>query len=352
MRFLAVLFTVLWILPGQGARADVSEDLVEDLVDGNVIPAYRAFEAKTDALAEAVKTACAGDSLSTEAVKSAFSEAWLSWAGTRHVVKGPVTYFDRQFRIEFWPDSRNRIERALVELRETGGTPEIASATVGVQGFPALERLIYDGEGVNDCFIAQPIAENLHSMASEILIEWTEGDSPFRKAMLEPGSGAGVYFTYSESLTALMTGAVSSLEGVLRLRLKRPLGEETGHVRPNRAEAWRSELSMDLIRADLAAVADFYHGGAAEGDEPRGLDAALRGAGETELADLMTKAFRLTRETADKVDRPLSAAVVDPALKRTLDELITQVSALKALIIQQVGPALGIAGGFNALDGD
>ena len=352
MRFLAILLTALWIIPIPSARADVPRELVEDLVDGNVIPAYRRFEERTGTLAEAVKTACAGGALSTAAVRSAFAEAWLSWAGARHVVKGPVTYFDRQFRIEFWPDTRNRIEKALIELRHVGGTPDIADATVGVQGFPALERLIFDGEGVNDCFIAQPISENLHGMASEILSEWTEGEAPFREALVAPGGGAGVYFSYSESLTALMTGAVSSLEGVLRLRLKRPLGDDTGHVRPNRAEAWRSELSMDLIRADLAAVEDFYHGGAGEGDEPRGLDAALRQSGETETADLMTKAFRITRETADKIDRPLSAAVVDPALKPSLEELITQVSAVKALMIQQVGPALGIAGGFNALDGD
>ena len=352
MRFLAVLFTVFWLLPAQGVRADVPKELVEDLVDGNVIPAYRAFEAKTGALADAVTTACAGGALATDAVKAAFAEAWLAWAGARHVVKGPVTFFDRQFRIQFWPDSRNRIERALIDLRSVGGTPDIASAAVGVQGFPALERLIYEGKGVDDCFIARPIAANLHTMAGEILTEWTEGDSPFRKALVAPGSGAGVYFTYSESLTALMTGATASLEGILRLRLKRPLGEESGHARPNRAEAWRSELSMDLIRADLAAVADFYHGGAEALEESRGLDAALRRSGETELADLMTKAFRITRETADKVDRPLSAAVVDPAMQPVLDELVTQVSALKALIVQKVGPAIGIAGGFNAMDGD
>lgn len=352
MRVLAVLLTVFWILPALGARADVSKELVEDLVDGNVIPAYRRFEEKTGALSEAVAAACAGDALSTDAVTSAFTEAWLAWAGARHVVKGPVTFFDRQFRIQFWPDSRNRIERAILDLRKAGGVPDIAGATVGVQGFPALERLIYEGEGASDCFIAQPIAENLHGMAAAILTEWTEGETPFRKVMVAPGSGAGVYFTYAESLTALMTGAVASLEGVLRLRLKRPLGDDSGHVRPNLVEAWRSRLSMDLVRADLAAVADFYHGGAAEGGEPRGLDAALRRSGETELADLMTKAFRITRETAAKIDWPLHEAVLAPETKPTLDELITQVSALKALIIQKVGPALGIAGGFNAMDGD
>ena len=352
MRFLAVLFSALWLLPVADAHADVSKVLVEDLVDGNVIPAYRVFEEKTAALSQAVETACARDELATETVKDAFAQAWIAWAGARHVVKGPVTYFDRQFRIEFWPDGRNRITRGLAELREAGGQPEIAAAVVGVQGFPALERLIYEGEGASDCFIAKPIARNLHNIAAEILTEWTTGDRPFRKAMVEPGSGVGVYFTNSETLTALLTGAVSSLEGVLRLRLKRPLGEETGHVRPQWAEAWRSELSMDLIRADLAAVADFYHGGAEEGGEPRGLDAALRESGETDLADLMTKAFDQTRETADKIGKPLSAAVADPAIRPTLDELITQVSALKALILQKVGPALGIAGGFNAMDGD
>jgi predicted lipoprotein len=352
MRFLAALFTVLWLLPVSGARADVSKDLVEDLVDGSVIPAYRAFEAKTDTLSRAVDGACAEEALATDAVKAAFAEAWLAWAGARHVVKGPVTYFDRQFRIEFWPDGRNRIDRALAELRAAGGTPEIASAVVGVQGFPALERLIYTGEGAADCFLARPIAANLHNIAAEILTEWTEGDSPFRAALVAPGSGAGVYFSYSESLTALMTGAVTSLEGVLRLRLKRPLGEESGKVWPKRVEAWRSGLSLDLIRADLAAVAGFYHGGADEGEAPRGLDGALRQSGEADLADLMTKAFRLTRETADGIDMPLSEAVSDPAAKARLEELATQVSALKALIDQKVAPALGIPGGFNAMDGD
>lgn len=352
MRFLAVLLSVFWFLPAQDGRADVPKELVEDLVDGNAIPAYRAFEAKTGALTKAVVAACDGGALSTDEVKSAFAEAWLAWAGARHVVKGPVTYFDRQFRIEFWPDTRNRTERGLAELREAGGTPEIATASVGVQGFPALERLIYEGEGADDCVIAKPIAANLHTMASEMLAEWTEGESPFRKALVEPGSGAGVYFSNSESLTALITGAVASLEGILRLRLKRPLGDDGGPVRPNRAEAWRSELSMDLIRADLAAVAGFYHGGAEEGQDPRGLDAALRRSGEIDLADLMTKAFRITRETAGKIDQPLSKAVADPASRATLDDLVTQVSALKALIDQKVAPALGIPGGFNAMDGD
>lgn len=352
MRFLALLFSVLCVLPVQEGRADVPKQLVEDLVDGNVIPAYRAFEAKTGALSEAVATACTDGALATPSVETAFAEAWRAWAGARHVMKGPVTFFDRQFRIQFWPDSRNRVERALIDLRNESGTPDIATAAVAVQGFPAMERLIHDGEGVQDCFIAQPIASNLHTMAREILAEWTEGERPFRQALVAPGSGAGVYFTYSESLTALMTGAMASLEGILRLRLKRPLGAGSGHARPNRAEAWRSALSMDLIRAELAAVADFYHGGADTSAEPRGLDAALRRSGDTDLADLMTKAFRITRETAEKVDRPLSAAAVDPEMQPTLDELITQVSALKALIVQRVGPALGIAGGFNAMDGD
>lgn len=346
MRILVAVLAFLAFAPTAGARADVSKELVQGLVDGNVVPAYRAFAAAAGTLSDAVDDACAAGDLATDAVKSAFADAWRAWAGARHVVKGPVTYFDRQFRIEFWPDTRNAITRGLADLRAEGGTPEIAAAVVAVQGFPALERVIFSGEGANDCFIATPIAANLHNIAAEILVDWTEGDAPFRRAMTEPGSGAGVYFTYSESLTALMTGAIASLEGVIRLRLKRPLGEDTGKPWPKRVEAWRSGLSMDLIRADLATVADFYGG---EGER---VDGALRQNGETELADLMTKAFRLTQETAAKIDTPLVKAVTDPAAQPVLDELVTQVSALKALIIQKVGPALGISAGFNALDGD
>lgn len=346
MRALVAFLTVLSLVPLAAARADVSGTLVHGLVDDSVIPAYRRFEQATGRLSEALDRACASGELDNGPVRTAFAEAWLAWAGARHVAKGPVTYFDRLFRIEFWPDTRNRISRGLSELRAEGGTPEIAAAVVAVQGFPALERLIYAGEGASDCFIARPIADNLHTIAAEILTDWTEGDSPFRTVLVQPGTGAGVYFTYAESLAALMTGAISSLEGVLRLRLKRPLGDGLGKPRPRRAEAWRSGLSMDLIRADLAAVADFY------GGDGRGLDEALRETGEIELADLMTKAFRLTRETATKIYLPLAEAVTDPAAVKDLDELVIQVSALKALMVQRVGPALGISAGFNALDGD
>lgn len=352
MRALAALFIALCILPSAGARADATEALVRDLVDGNVIPAYRAFASQTETLSSAVDAACAEDMLATDTVKTAFAEAWRAWAQTRHVVKGPVTYFDRQYRIEFWPDARNRIDRGLISLREAGGTPEIVGAVVAVQGFPALERLIYTGEGAGDCFIARPIAANLRNMAAEILTEWTTGDRPFRAALVAPGTGAGVYYTHGESLTALMTGVVSSLEAVLRLRLERPLGEGSDKARPKRAEAWRSGLSLALIRADLAAMADFHFGGVEPGEPPRGVDAALRRAGETDLADLMARAFRLTRETAGKVDGPLADAVADPAARAVLENLVTQVTALKALIERRVGPALGISAGFNALDGD
>ncbi|MEQ8587801.1 MAG: imelysin family protein [Thalassobaculaceae bacterium] len=352
MRVLAALLTALWVLPAAGVQAEASEALVLDLVDGNVLPAYRAFETQTETLSLAVEAACAEGALATDAVKDAFADAWRAWAGTRHVVKGPVTYFDRQFRIEFWPDARNRTSRALADLRAAGGAPDIAEAPVAVQGFPALERLIHQTEGAGDCPVARQIAANLHRMAAEILTGWTEGDRPFRTALVAPGTGAGVYFTHGESVTALMTGAVSSLEAILRLRLKRPLGEGSDRARPKRAEAWRSGLSLDLIRADLTGVADFHHGGAGPGEDSRGVDAALRRAGETELADLMARAFRLTRETAATVDGPLAEAVVDPAARAVLEELVTQVSALKALIEQRVGPALGISAGFNALDGD
>lgn len=354
MRILIAFLGLLALAPVSTARAEVSDILVRDLVDRSVIPAYREFEEATAALSASVDRACADGALATDAVGLAFAEAWRAWAGARHVVKGPVTYFDRQFRIEFWPDTRNRVARGLSDLRSAGGAVEIADAPVAVQGFPALERLIHPGdgsrgrpgEGTGDCAIARSIAANLHAIAAAILAEWIEGDSPFRTALVAPGTGAGVYFTHGESLSALMTGAISSLEAVVRLRLNRPLGGETGKPRPKRSEAWRSELSMELIRADLAAVAGLY------GGDGHGIDRALRDAGETDLADLMSRAFRITLETAGSVTVPLSQAVADPASRKVLEDLVRQVSALKALLDQRVAPALGISAGFNALDGD
>lgn len=319
---------------------------MRDLIDTQVIPAYRGFEAATRGLSETVDAACASGSLATDAVFGAFADAWITWAGARHVVKGPITYFDRQFRVQFWPDTRNRTGRELAALRAAGGTPAIAEASVAVQGFPALERVIHAGRGTNDCPIAQAIAANLHTIAAEVVSAWTEGDTPFRATLVAPGATTAVYSSHAESLTALMTGAVSSLEGIVRLRLARPLGDSLAVARPKRAEAWRSGLSMDLIRADIAAVAASY------GGDGSSVDHALRHRGEVELADLMARAFRLTGQTARAVTLPLAEAVSDPEQRAHLEELAIQVSALKALLTQRVGPALGISAGFNSLDGD
>ena len=66
----------------------------------------------------------------------------------------------------------------------------------------------------------------------------------------------------------------------------------------------------------------------------------------------MRKAFRVTLATARSVDRPLEKAATDPALRPGVSKLVLQTRALKQIVRDRLSTALGLAVGFNALDGD
>lgn len=66
----------------------------------------------------------------------------------------------------------------------------------------------------------------------------------------------------------------------------------------------------------------------------------------------MHKAFRLTSATAQSIDGPIEKAAADPALRPPVEKLAKQVRALRQIVRDRLAPALGLAVGFNALDGD
>jgi len=313
------------------------------LVERHVVPGYELFAADAAALDAAVGGWCGGETERAE-VDAAFAEAFAAWAAIAHIDIGPVRYLDRRFRIQFWPDPRGLTRRKLRQAQADQVT-DVTEASVAIQGFPALERLLTEPEAKDACPLIQGITHNLAAMSTAIVANWTDPGG-FSDAVAQAGTGEGPFDTENSALSSLMTGVLAGLEGVSEIQLDRPLGTDLAKARPKRAEAWRSGLSLDLIRARLAAYEQAYllDGG--------GLDAALRDAGHADLADLMTRAFAQTRATAASVEGPLAEAVADPARRATLETLVTEARALRALLVSEVAPALDVPPGFNSLDGD
>ena len=66
----------------------------------------------------------------------------------------------------------------------------------------------------------------------------------------------------------------------------------------------------------------------------------------------MRKAFRVTLKTARSVGQPVEKAATDSVSRPRVSKLLLQARALKQIVRDRLSKTLGLAVGFNALDGD
>jgi predicted lipoprotein len=358
-----------------GARTAVAEHDAEayralnaELVARHIVPRYAHFAKMAMSLENRAEEACVTPSPARlEEVRKAALAAEDAWQSVQHIRFGPAEQDMRSSRLEFWPDVRNRTGReldALLAAHDPGilRPDAFARTNVVVQGFPALERLLYEADGASSitvsdaggryrCALARAIAANISAIASAVQRAWTEGDGSYAAEMARAGGEFARYRTPREATLDLFKSLHSAVEVVADHKLGRPLGDSLQAARPKLAESWRSERSMENICRNLEAARDMYLG--EDGSGNAGFSRFVREvAKDAPLDDLLKRAFTQTVETADSVEVPLVRAVSDPAERTKLETLKKEAGALKALLAQRLTAALAIPLGFNALDGD
>lgn len=338
------------------------------LVQDHVVPRYENFAKAAQQLSAVADEACGMPSPSTIAtLKQAVLVAQDAWQSVQHIRFGPIERDLRAARIEFWPDVRDRTSRelakVLLDADKSALAPEaFAKAHIVVQGFPALERLLFEPgatkrlvDGTVDahfrCRLVQAIAANIAAIAEAVRNEWTVGDGSFAEAVANAGGDFSLYPKTEEATLALFKSMHAALEIVADHKLARPLGDSIDSARPKRAESWRSERSFENICRNLRAAQAMYLG--EDGSGKNGFSRFVREvAKDAALDDLLRRAFAQTLATAGSVKLPLAKAVADPTERAKLQKLKTEAAALKTLLGRRLTAALAIPLGFNALDGD
>ena len=321
MRLAAVL-----LLLAAPALADV-----EEVVEDHVLPGHAAFAGAARELAEA-----AGEDCAPEGLRGPWNAAFDAWLGVSHLRFGPAEEEGRAQAVLFWPDERDATGRALgrllAEENPAALTPQaMREASVAARGLLALERLLHEEpyeEGDRACDVVRAIALELAATADALRSGWRDHAALLRTAG-EPGNAA--YLGEAEARAALYGALATGLEFVEDQRLGRPLGSFE-RPRPARAEAWRSERSARNVALSLAAL--------------RELAATLADAPETLAA--LDRAVA----AAEGLNDPALAGVADPASRIRVEAVRTRVREAREAAADEIGGALGVAPGFNALDGD
>jgi len=332
----------------------------QSLVERYLVPRYETLAGAAARLKDAAEGFCAGRH-SIEPVHSAYDEAMDAWMGVQHIGFGPAELFMRSYRIQFWPQARGKFGSAVEELLATDDpsqlTPEaLRNASVAAQGLPAIEVLLYapdadlpgdEGDGVSRCDVLVATSANVEEMTAGLLSDWTGGEAPFTGILGSPGPENPYFETAEDATLVLFKSLYAGLELILTAKLRPVLSKSAEAARPDLAESPLSGRSLRNIVLNLQTLQEMYDVG-----DGTGFAEAVRTRGDTELDELLSKAFRMTRETAESVKDPMTEAVGSPQKRPQLEKLMTQVQALKQIVQTRLADALGLGVGFNALDGD
>ena len=183
--------------------------------------------------------------------------------------------------------------------------------------------------GVQTC--ALPISD-IATQSHAILDGWTTG---YADAVAAPSEG-GPYRSTEEAAQELYKALNLGLEFTADTRIGRPMGS-FDRPRPKRAEAWRSGRSLRNVEVALVSLQDL---------------ARRLAAGSDAVVASFDDRFDDALKVAGDLDDPVFAGTATPQSRLRVEVLQQSVAAIREVARDDLGPQLGVASGFNALDGD
>ena len=316
------------------------------VTDELIIPAYQNMESKSVELLSSAERFCADLSdLNLDNLKNGYQASMLAWQGIQHIQFGPITYFNWNYRMQYWPDERGASGRQLDALLASQDETILSSnafprQSVGVQGLPALERILYDDSAINEfrsepylCLLTETIARNINEISTGVTQRWVD---EYRALVLDPVTGG--FYEDAEDLSIDFLKALQ--EGIAKIRdlkLAPALGESFDSARIRSAESWRSKSSLANIKNNIDSLALLF---SAYGPAFHEEDTAAINQG---FADIM--------EALSGLPDSLEAALTNEMQYVQLQALHAQIDALHESL-ETALKNTDLYLGFNSLDGD
>lgn len=329
---------ILTFLGPWTANASEKSAMIETIVSDHILSGFSNLATETHILKQAADTNCSADSAD---LRAAWQQAFDAWISVSHLRFGPSETNDRAFALAFWPDPRGFTPRSLQNLIDdqdpiVNSGAGFGDVSIAARGFYALEFLLYDprisnwGDAEYRCTLVQIVASDIDANANAILTDWTDS---FAAELRDPSN---IYRSEDEALQELFKALSAGLQFTSDTRLGRPMGN-VDRPRPKRAEAWRSGLSLHNVAVSLTALREL---------------AMLLSGPTPGLSALFTAGFDKSLKKAGQLDDPVFANVATPIGRFRIEALQQSINDIRALVASDLGPTLGVAAGFNALDGD
>ena len=331
---------------GCGAGTPGRAEVLEDLADEVIVPAYERLAVSTEALAGAAAELCSTlDPDALAAARRVLEQARADWSYSEAVWVGPVME-RRSWAVIDWPISAAEIEELIADSSVEIDYDRLARRIGADQrGLGAVDYLLGPpgGAALDDladrrrCAYLAGVAEVTAAEAALLPADWTadfEGEGPYRAVFADP-DGTG--------LDDVVNDAVFLLEAITDLELGVALGEMGSEADPSRI----AEGPAGLGAADLAGKLEGLRAVLIGADEtPAGLSPLLGG----DLTGRLAAQLASAAAAVAAIEPPLLEAVA--ASPQTVSAARAAIKDLQVTVATEVVSRLGVTIGFSDADGD
>lgn len=306
-----------------------------------------------------------GETISLDLVpfQSRWKDTMSAWQRVQWVHFGPVTDDNEDWKIQFWPDKINLVEkktRFLFVKRKPMDEALIAKSSVVVQGLSALEFLLFDDpfnaslqqqksqeKYERQCELMLAITANLSMTTKRLSDGWQ--DEKFLASWLKKAKDQEQSAFLAQRNSEIIEALLAQMERIKMDKVGGGLGYKSRNKRPNEYffESWRSQTSLNNIQVNLVSFQQLL-----SGKEGYNLTNMLNDKKHVELAVTLNNALQSVIDNSSDISGSLHNAVADPKKIVQVEALFKNMGNMNTILKRELAPALGVVLGFNSNDGD
>lgn len=227
--------------------ADQSE-MLENYADNFIVPAFKKSLESNSQLLSQLKD----ESVTLIDLQNSFKSAYMDWQKCSFYNFGPATSYALLSQINIYPTD----ESAVIDNVSNPGR-DIRNAPGDEKGYPTLDFLLFSKASLEqeEKELAIEILSDIIERETKTISEW---ESFYRDVFVSNGG-----YNSGSATSFLLNSFIQFYEKYMRDgKLGIPLGKRNfGTLQPQTSEALYSNISHELMQANISAMKDFFYGG-------------------------------------------------------------------------------------------
>ncbi|MFQ3208600.1 MAG: putative lipoprotein [Colwellia sp.] len=331
-----------------------------DLANNHLLPSYQNLQESALVLSSKSTDFCAKQTNNNDellALQQSWREVMSSWQTIQWLKVGPIVENNRIFRLHYWPDSKDSVGRGVTNLLTTSEVVNeefIAKQSVGSQGLPALEQLLFTEVSQNGllnasdkdkrCEVLIAISANVVTMTTEVNNQWQIAGGNYHAQLTQ---GTGDFSSKKDAVEELVTNWLEQIERVKDEKMLVPLSVNSPGI-AGIAEHVLSDATVVSIQKNINTFSVIYSAGGGHGFD----NILIDHLGQQNIATEMLSSIDGAITSADALSGSYETLLKTDEGRTQITATIDSLRGIRDLLTVDFVQATDINIGFNSNDGD